>query len=85
MKNTIYFPEGCQELLVTNVNSLPENVLNTTHNVSNRDLVNSGKCTWVNGYTNGFVRGIIATLIPVAGIAIVQLIKRHYDKEKEGK
>ena len=84
MKATAYFPEECKELHVPNLNALPEDMLNATHNVSNKDLISCGKSTWVNGYVNGFIRGAIATLIPVAGITVVYFVQKHFNKKKEG-
>lgn len=87
MNKTVYFPNECSELCVSNVNTLPTETLNMTHTISNSDLVECGKATWLNGCAYGYIKGALTILIPVAGITTVYFIKKSFGKRKakEGK
>lgn len=86
MNKTVYFPNECSELCVSDISTLSKEALEVSHNIPNNELVECGKATWFNGCVYGYVKGALTILIPVAGITTVCLIKKAFKKnKKEGK
>lgn len=87
MNKIVYFPNECSELEVSDINTLSIETLSINHNISNKDLVDCGKDTWINGCSYGYIKGLLTVFIPVASITTIFLIKKHLrkNKKKEGK